>query len=133
MAIHRSDDILIHYMVGDPMPPEKRGFDKFGYVHCIAWGTIYRKGRFFSKPDEHALGFGGGGIGRAKTVVEGRKKLHDYVQYRLKEQLAEAENEVKRIKTALKTLGDDPANLERFRVEDTRAEDPFTHKKLRHN
>jgi hypothetical protein len=111
-------------MVGDPSAPKKRGFDKFGYVHCIVWGMIYKKGKFFAAPNEHTLAIRGGGIGRVKTVVEGRKRLHAYIQVDLKSRRKCVQDNLRRIDEALEQLGDDPANLERFYVKDDRKRRP---------
>jgi len=113
-------DVLYHYMVGEPAAPEKRGFDKWGRVHCLSWGMIYKKGKFFAPPNMHTVGFSGCGIGQAKSIAEGRKRLHEYIRARLTDELKKSQDEVRRIKAALTKLGDDPKNLERFRVKDTR-------------
>jgi len=117
-------DVLHHYMVGDPVAPVKRGFDKHGQVHCLVWGMIYKKGKFFTPPNMYALGISGCGIGKVKSVAEGRKRLHGYIRCRLDSELKNVQDEVRRIKAALTQLGDDPANLERFRVEDERKQPP---------
>lgn len=109
---------ILNYYIGDPDPTihgDKwdRGQDKHGSVHCLLWVYLCPKG-FFAKPDEYAVGVGGGGIGNVKSIEEGRKRMHDYAVSRLHEQLMRAEDRASRVRKALETLGDDPARLERF-------------------
>jgi len=102
------------YYIGDPAKPKKRGQDKNGFVHCLTWLTIYPKGEFFAKKGEHAVGHGGCGIGYVKSIEEGRKRIHAYAVQELQEKRENCLDELKRIEKAIKDLGDNPDNLEKF-------------------
>lgn len=102
------------YYIGDPASPTKRGQDKHGMVHSLLWLMIYPKGDFFAKRNEYSLAKSGGGIGKVKSITEGRKKLHTYAVQELTEQKNACLDELRRINEALETLGDNPANLECF-------------------
>ena len=108
-------DLHTSYYIGNPADGQTRGQNKTGKsVLCLLWLMIYKKGEFFSKPDEYALGHGGGKIGKAKSITEAREKLHAYAVNHLKKMLKHVMDEAKRIEKALEILGDDPANIERF-------------------
>ena len=106
------------YYIGEPKKPHKRGQDKNGFVHCLTWLTIYPKGQFFAKKGEHALGHGGGGIclgiGYVKSIEEARKRIHAYAVQELQEKRENCLDELKRIEKAIKDLGDNPDNIEKF-------------------
>lgn len=103
-----------NYFVGNPKPPLKRGQDSHRMIHCIVWLIIYHKKAFADTKNRYKLGVGGGIIGSARTISEGRKKLHAYAIENIKLKIRGAEDLIYRCNKALEQLGDDPTNLEQF-------------------
>ena len=106
-----------NYYIGDPDSKYKRGQDEDGYVHCLLWLSIYKKGEFFAEEDEYSLGRGGCGIGKVKSVTEGVIKLHEFAKEQLLMKRENVLNELSRIQDALEELGDNPENLKLFEGE----------------
>lgn len=114
---------LLHsYYVGEPTKVwfesddrlPKIGQDAFGNVHCICWGMIYNRGDMFSKPNEYPVGRGGGISGRATTISEAKKMLHSDIVRELTMRVANWKVNIAKAEAALKVLGTDPKNLDKF-------------------
>jgi hypothetical protein len=106
--------IAKNYFIGDPDHPHEIGQDKHGMVHCLVWGLIYEKGEFFADKDRHSIGIGGGGIGSAATIPEGRQMIFAYAIERLNEEKQRAQDLIRRVDETIARLGTDPENLEAF-------------------
>jgi hypothetical protein len=112
------DKVLKSYYIGEPGhdngKPQRRGQDDIGYVHCIEWFLIYAPGYDRNHPKLFTVGHGGSVVGHAKTVADCRTIIHGMALADLQRRIAVAEAEIRRCKAALKSLDDDPANLEKF-------------------
>jgi|GEM_PF-6679125 len=107
-------DVLKSYYIGDPDEPYKRGQSKNKQVHCLCWLLIYKKGKFFANKNEYKISKGGSGIGTVKSIKEAKSMLYQFAVRYLKNMQNERIDELSRINKALKELGSESENLDKF-------------------